>query len=268
MVQPMLDLRSTSVVGVLLLAACNAPTAASEQLNCQAYAALAVAQQEQNIQMKCGFAGGRWSGDFNAHFKWCQTASMAKLTAEDKARKGALAQCAKKPQEDQQACQAYAEEAVKQQKANQAKNCGLKGGAWSGDYATHFSWCLKATAGQRTSENNARNQQLAGCFTAKKTAEEQAMKDACAQYAATAVGQQTENVNRKCNFAGGAWNKDWNVHFKWCMAGHLNKSSQQTASRQAALATDCMKLVCTTTDSVVPYPPFVQTTTKCRKVPK
>jgi hypothetical protein len=268
MVQPNLDLRLKSAAGLLLLVACDVPGATAEQLNCQAYAAVAIAQQEQNIQMKCGFTGGRWSDDFNGHFKWCQTATMAKLTAEDKARKGALAQCAKKPQEDQQACQAYAAEAVKQQKANKAKNCGLKGGAWSEDFTTHFGWCLMSSPGQRASENNARNQQLAGCFTAKKTAEDQAMKDACAQYAATAVGQHTENLNRKCNFAGGAWSKDWNAHFKWCMAGHIKKTAQQTASRQAALATECMKLVCTTTDSVVPYPPFVQTTTKCRKVPK
>jgi hypothetical protein len=150
MVQRILDLRSTSAIGLSLLAVCDTPKAASESLNCQAYAAIAVSQQEQNIQMKCGFAGGRWSDDFNAHFKWCQTATMAKLTAEGKARKGALAQCAKKPQVDQQACQAYAAEAVKQQKANNAKNCGLKGGAWSEDFATHFGWCLKASPFQRT----------------------------------------------------------------------------------------------------------------------
>lgn len=257
-----------SAAGLLLLAACSVPDAAAEQLNCQAYAAVAVAQQEQNVQMKCGLTGGRWSSDFKGHFQWCQTSTMAKLTAEDKARKAALAKCAQKPQEDQQACQAYAAEAVKQQKANTAKNCGLKGGAWSEDYATHFGWCLKASPSQRASENNARNQQLAGCFTAKKTAEDQAMKDACAQYAATAVSQQTENLTRKCNFSGGGWNKDWNVHFKWCMAGRIQKAPQQTASRQAALATNCMKLVCTTTDEVIPYPPFVRTTTKCRKVPK
>jgi hypothetical protein len=31
--------------------------------------------------MNCGFAGGRWSADFNSHFKWCQTPTVAKLTA-------------------------------------------------------------------------------------------------------------------------------------------------------------------------------------------
>lgn len=159
-------------------------------------------------------------------------------------------------------------EAVKQQKANKAKNCGLKGGAWSEDYAAHFGWCLKASSSQRAGANNSRNEQLAGCFSVKSAAEDQALKDACAQYAATATTQQKENLDRKCNFAGGAWNKDWNVHFKWCMAGHIKKAPQQSAARHAALGNDCMKLVCTTTDSVIPYPPFVQTTTKCRKVPK
>lgn len=268
MAQPIPSARLVGAAAVLLLAAQNGPASAKEQLNCQAYAALAVAQQEQNIQMNCGFAGGRWSGDFNGHFIWCQTATMAKLTQEDKARKAALAKCAKKPQEDQQACQAYAAEAVKQQKANKAHACGLKGGAWSEDYATHFGWCLKAGPNQRAAENNSRNQQLAGCFTAQKTAGDQAMKDACAKYAATAVAQQKENLNRKCNFTGGAWNKDWNVHFKWCMGGQIKKTQQQTAARQAALQTDCMQLICTTTNTVLPYPPFQESTTKCRKVPK
>lgn len=264
MVQPSLR----PLLALVVLALDFSPASAKEQLNCQAYAALAVAQQEQNIQMNCGFAGGQWSADFNGHYAWCQTATMAKLTTEDKSRKAALAKCAKKPQEDQQACNAYAAEAVKQQKANKAHACGLKGGAWTEDFASHFGWCLKASKGQRATENNSRNQQLAGCFTAQKTAGEQAMKDSCAKYAATAVAQQNENVSRKCNFSGGAWNKDWNVHFKWCMAGQIKKTQQQTAARQAALQSQCMKLVCTTTDTVIPYPPFVQTTTKCRKVPK
>jgi hypothetical protein len=265
---PILDLRSGSVVGSLLLAAWNGSALATQHLNCGAYAGLAVAQQEQNVQMKCGFTGGRWSNDFKGHFQWCQTSTMAKLTAEDKARKAALAKCTKKPQEDQQACQAYAAEAVKQQKANKAKGCGLKGGAWSEDYASHFGWCLKASPGKRVAENNARNQQLAGCFSAKKGAEDQAMKDSCAQYAATAVSQQTENLNRKCNFTGGAWNKDWNVHFKWCMGGQLKKTGQQTQARLAALKTKCMKRVCTKTETVLAYPPFYEVTTKCRNVPK
>jgi hypothetical protein len=266
MVQPISALRLAGAAIFILSAPAGA--SAKEQLNCQAYAAVAVTQHEQNVQMKCGFSGGRWSGDFNAHFTWCQGATMAKLTAEDAARKQALAQCAKKPAEDQAACQAYADEAVKQQKANQMHGCGIKGGAWSEDFASHFGWCLKAGPQARVAENNARNQQLAGCLTAQKTAAEKAMKDACAKYAATAVAQQNENLSRKCNFAGGAWNQDWNAHFKWCMAGQIKKTEAQTASRQAALQTQCMKLVCTTTDSVIPYPPFVQTTTRCRKVPK
>jgi hypothetical protein len=39
-------------------------------------------------------------------------------------------------------------------------------------------------------------------------------------------------------------------------------------ARQAALKTQCMKRVCTTTEEVLLYPPFYRTTTKCRNVPK
>lgn len=268
MVRPISTARLTGAAVALLFVTSIDHAFATQHLNCGAYAALAVAQQEQNIQMKCGFAGGRWSGDLNGHFTWCQTSTMAKLTTEDKARKAALAKCAKKPQADQQACQAYAAEAVKQQKANKAKGCGLKGGAWSEDFAAHFGWCLKASPGKRVAENNGRNQQLAGCFSAQKVTGDTAMKDSCAKYAAAAVAQQTENLNRKCNFTGGAWSKDWPAHFQWCMSGQLKKAQQQTAARQAALKSQCMRRICTTTETVLAYPPFYEKTTKCRNVPK
>jgi hypothetical protein len=237
-------------------------------LNCSAYAGQAVAQQDQNVMLNCGFAGGRWSSDFNSHFKWCETATMAKLTAEDTARKQALAQCAQKPKQEQQACQDYSGEAVAQHKANLNRGCGLKGGAWSDSYANHFNWCLKASPADRAAEINARNQQLAGCVTAQAAAEDKARKDSCASYAALAVGHQKENLKRKCGFTGGGWNQDWNVHFTWCLSSQASKIQQETGLRQAALAKQCLMRVCRTEDVVLPYPPFLESRTKCRLVPR
>jgi hypothetical protein len=129
---------------------------------------------------------------------------MAQLTAEDSARKAALAECAKQPQRAQQACQAYAGEALAQQGANQQRSCGLAGGAWSDDYAAHFDWCLGANEPQRAAAQNARSQQLAGCVAAQQAAAQKAEKDACAEYAASAVHQETENQRRGCGFSGNA----------------------------------------------------------------
>ena len=64
------------------------PSAADPNLNCNAYAGAAVAQNQQNVGQQCGFNGGRWLDDFKAHFDWCAApaTTMANLVAEDTAR--------------------------------------------------------------------------------------------------------------------------------------------------------------------------------------
>lgn len=254
-----------AAAGGLFIAAPQA--AATSHLNCGAYAAAAIAQNQQNVNLKCGFSGPRWSGNFNAHFNWCNTANMAALTAEDKARAGMLAQCAAKPKQDQQACQAYAKEAVGQQKTNKARGCGLSGGAWSEDHAAHFDWCLGASQSARNAENNARNQQLAGCFTAQKAAAEKALKDDCGKYAAIAVAQANENAKRSCGHAGGRWSANWQAHFDWCLGAPKNARDTEAAIRVKALKDECSHRVCKSETYPIPYPPFIESKTTCRNVP-
>jgi hypothetical protein len=110
---------------VPLLAIPHSAALAREDLNCGAYAATAAAQNDQNIMLACGFTGPRWNSDLSGHLKWCETATMVDLTAEDNARKSMLAQCANKPKQDQQACQGYAKAAVEHQIANKSQGCGL-----------------------------------------------------------------------------------------------------------------------------------------------
>jgi hypothetical protein len=257
-----------AVVGGILPALWGASGVAAEELNCSAYAGQAVAQNDQNLTFGCGYTGGRWSRDFGAHAQWCRNATMAQLAAEDGARMAALAECAKKPQQDQAACQAYAAEAVAQQGASQSRSCGLAGGAWSEDYAAHFDWCLKAEPAARAAEQGGRNQQLAGCVAAQQAAAQQANKDACAEYAAQAVHQQTENLERQCGFTGHGWNPDWFAHFHWCEASPAAIRASEAAGRQVALETRCMRLVCKKEDVVLAYPPFFETRTRCRNVPR
>lgn len=250
---------------ILLIAVPNSALRAKEELNCSAYAATAVAQNDQNVMQQCGFAGLRWSNDLSAHFKWCETVTMADLTAEDNARKSMLAQCAEKPKQDQQACQTYAKAAVEHQLANRSQGCGFSGGAWSENYAAHFDWCLKAVPDARASEGNARYQQLLGCFAAQKSAR----KDACAAYAGTAVAQQKENETRGCKFTGGPWSANWAEHFAWCETVKQNESDKETAVRVAALRDQCLKKVCHWTRHCTGFPTFTCTTTvKCKNVPR
>ena len=40
---------------------------ASAQANCDTYGKLAIQQQQENVQLKCGFSGPEWSPDLKAH---------------------------------------------------------------------------------------------------------------------------------------------------------------------------------------------------------
>lgn len=82
-------------VGSFVLAV---PARADSNLNCDAYAAAAVAQHQQNIALGCGFTGAAWSNDHAGHRNWCfaPATKMANLTHEDGARVSALALCSDK----------------------------------------------------------------------------------------------------------------------------------------------------------------------------
>ena len=241
------------------------PALADANLNCDAYAATAVADNEQNKTFSCGLSGPAWSGDFNAHRAWClqDATKMANLTAEDKARKAALAQCAQKPAQAQQACQGYADQAVKQAKEATVMKCGFSGGRWAADYAGHFNWCLSANEGARAGEVKARTDQLFGClsaFNAKR-------QEACNTYAAIAVVQAQQNQKRQCGFTGGRWAADKPGHMAWCMSVGPEAANKETAIRVAALKNECLMEVCTkVTTTNLDLSKTVKTV--CKKVPR
>ncbi|HEY6598091.1 MAG TPA: trypsin-like serine protease, partial [Pseudomonadales bacterium] len=62
---------------------------------CDTYAALAVADANQNIAMNCGLTGGRWTTDKTAHINWCMSvsANSATLNGETDARTQAMLVC-------------------------------------------------------------------------------------------------------------------------------------------------------------------------------
>ncbi len=262
------SIQAAAFVAAILLSPASA--FADANLNCNAYAGAAIAEVKQNAAESCGFTGNRWLNDFKAHFDWCAAAgtTMANLVAEDKAREDALTQCANKAVQAQQACQSYAQLAVGEAAAAAENSCGFSGGGWSSDYAAHFNWCLTASEAARKQENVARANQIAGCLSAKKVAADQAKRDACAQYAALAVGQEKENESRQCNFTGGRWSGDFFAHFNWCMGVGPDSTKGESMIRITALMNNCMMRVCTKHDNVSALPPFFSTTVSCRDVPK
>lgn len=243
---------------------------ADANLNCDAYAGAAVAQNQQNESFKCGLSGPAWTSDFNAHRQWClaPATKMQNLTAEDNARKQALAQCAEKPKLDQAACQTFAKKAMTAADAAAKRSCGFGGNRWLVDYGAHFNWCLSASQGARDEEDQARANQLQGCLDSQAAAAEKSKKDACAKYAAIAVAQNKENLSRKCEFTGGRWSGEWQTHFDYCQSVGANPAGKETVTRINALKNDCMMRVCTKRTETTLLPPFVKTTTKCRNVPR
>lgn len=234
----------------------------SNHLNCSAYAAAAMAQNDQNKMQQCGYTGKRWSSNFQGHLNWCNSVQMADLTSEDAARKKMLQVCANKTAERQKTCQNYAASAVNQQQANKAQKCGFSGGAWSENHAGHFNWCLTTNEQNSATAERDRNSMLKGCFAAQATAKENAWINACRAYAKTAVSQNKENVRRKCNFTGGSWSSNEDAHFNWCLGANSSQTAKSINFRITALKNDCMYKVCTTSRTLL------KTTTSCRMVPK
>jgi hypothetical protein len=65
--RPISSVATFSTILVLLSAAAWA----DDNLNCDAYAAKAVEQQQENRTIGCGFAGPAWSTDGQGHRNWC-----------------------------------------------------------------------------------------------------------------------------------------------------------------------------------------------------
>jgi len=42
---------------------------------CEAYSNGAVRQNEENVRRNCGYTGGSWHSDYNAHYRWCHSVS-------------------------------------------------------------------------------------------------------------------------------------------------------------------------------------------------
>lgn len=80
----------------VLAAVMLVPTAASAQANCKWYGATALKQQQQNEQMKCGFAGPEWSTDMARHLSWCGSVPPDVWKAAAQKRDQLLADCTKK----------------------------------------------------------------------------------------------------------------------------------------------------------------------------
>jgi hypothetical protein len=66
---------------------------AHAQANCDTYGRLALQQQQENVELKCGFTGPEWSPDLKAHIAWCGTVGPDQWKVQLQTRKQQLDSC-------------------------------------------------------------------------------------------------------------------------------------------------------------------------------
>ena len=73
-------------------AGAGAPPAAA-QANCEMYGKLAIQQQQENEERRCGFTGDEWSADLKRHVDWCGGVAPDRWRVELPKRQQALDTC-------------------------------------------------------------------------------------------------------------------------------------------------------------------------------
>lgn len=79
----------TAMIGAAGLAA----GAAAAESTCETYGRLALQQQQENLEGKCGFTGPQWSSDLKAHIAWCAGVGPDTWKGELKRRQQQLDAC-------------------------------------------------------------------------------------------------------------------------------------------------------------------------------
>ncbi|WP_295559389.1 hypothetical protein [uncultured Hyphomicrobium sp.] len=75
------------LVGAALVSGANA------QANCDTYGKLALQQEQENVDAKCGFSGPAWSPDLKAHVAWCASVGPDQWKIQLQSRKQQLDAC-------------------------------------------------------------------------------------------------------------------------------------------------------------------------------
>jgi hypothetical protein len=76
-----------------LLGAAGVAPGAHAQANCETYGKLALQQQQENTEAKCGFSGPEWSPDLKAHIAWCGSVGPDQWKVQLQKRKQQLDAC-------------------------------------------------------------------------------------------------------------------------------------------------------------------------------
>ena len=153
------------------LDACQKVTGRTKSLVCDHYGRMSVAEAQTNEAGRCGFAGPQWSGSYNDHVRFCQSANASQVSDRIAGREQQLQECLSSGGGDRdQGCQAYAAQAVSQFVQSVRDRCGpaFAGPQWTDDQATHYRWCRTHSPTDRQAQLQTRQAALGQCADDRK----------------------------------------------------------------------------------------------------
>jgi hypothetical protein len=153
------------------LEACQKVVGRGKSLVCDHYGRMAVAEAQTNEAARCGLTGPEWTGAYNDHVRFCQSASASQIGDRIAGREQQLQECLAHGGGDRdRGCQAYADQAVTQFTRSVRDRCGpaFAGPQWTDDQATHYRWCRTHGPVERETQLRTREAALQQCDADRK----------------------------------------------------------------------------------------------------
>lgn len=213
-----------AVVAVCFGLAAHAPSLAANKsvAACRAFADLSAQQLQTSLAKNCGFKAG-WNGTWQQNFDYCRNAEAESTNRIAHNRLVMMNRC-------ENVCPGYAAAAVNDIRIATEGGCIRPGGTqgvtgplarWSGDYQTHFGWCMSGVSDKVLNrERDVRATEAPRC-------------QICTQYVATTAEFTSEQQQRQCSFdafhGGDQWSTNGALHFRHCMARPLNEVQRWAA---------------------------------------
>ncbi|PIE15284.1 MAG: hypothetical protein CSA68_08085 [Rhodobacterales bacterium] len=135
---------------------------------------------------------------------------------------------------NKQLCTNYAQEAVNMFHKAKALSCGFKPPVWSGNFKSHYDWCMAGNNASQAKKHTAHR--LAQFKSCKASKGKLSQTDECRLYALEAVQDNQEAQKLGCGFKPPVWSNNHQNHYNWCMGGtKLATVHKEAAKRKTAL---------------------------------
>jgi hypothetical protein len=193
---------------------------------------MAMIMVDAQARADCGFNTDkdRWSEEQKLHVRACQKAPNRVPEAQFEARQKQLSRCFERSGREEEACIAFADDAVAQYDKAVAAACEFgESRQWNSSKSRHYVWCLDASKQQREEMSYQRERDLSECRR------QASLRRACGDYADKAVEQALLNDNERCGLKGDGWSKYKDDHVAFCMREGERQARREADGRQDEL---------------------------------